>query len=704
MSYSLFWNSPALPYTQKQTAITVPAGSVVSNAASLRFTGKGAANYGKIQQENQMRLLENFAGPTAPSYPTVGQTWYDTTEGALKVCVATAPQTTTWRSMKATQITEIGEDPPTPAVLGDTWYQKTGSASGILYLYTGLGRYPEVDWDATAASYFPAASVNKLGIKRNQSTFSASANSNYSEAYIHGYTGTTAADVDGSIVINSVTTSVPRGVLFTRWPVSNGYILWDSTGTLVSTGGTSHFFSVRQIEDGTWQYDNNTSWIAFTPVSGMYAIGLINVAEQDDNTAPGISSATIWGTAADLLHYSQVPNTLTDGAIGGWTQVFPTVDMGAGRDEYDYVMGLVAQLLGDPLSFGGAGALGRVMTLSPMNTLDASLRKAWNTILPVDQNVLYDSSYDDKLLMEPNSQDWDRVLSAIRYAVDRLELPSTMLADVSDLPFVQDGRQAPSDLLSIAGVRYPSDRRLANRRAGSITMSRLFQETVNVLNAAIMNRYMLKGMLGNSGTNTAFNSVVSTDAHASFQVTNPGSLFTSTATHAVQFNFSSTLPNLEWFFSCGQAVELIVRHVPSGSPTSADTNLKNLTDTKGRFRILNDTVIVMDSSNSPSVTQAPGALGFANTTTSAAALVAVTGSGSAALTLRAQRVSLSNFKLMIDVIAGGSTTGNFLVTWNLIKDNEVYASGPNVGNRIYPVPSTFVAGDQTGSTSFVYQA
>lgn len=697
MTYSLFWRSPALPYTQKQTAISVPAGAVVSNAASLRFTGKGAANYGKIQQENQMRLLENFAGSTAPSYPTVGQTWYDTAEGALKVCVATAPQTETWRSLNATQVTDIGEDPPSPAVLGDTWYQRTGSASGILYVYTGLGRYPEADWSSSA--YFPAASANKLGIKRNFSTFTST---NYGEGYIHGYTGVTAADVDGSIVVNGVTTTVPRGLMNTQMPVSNGFILWDTSATL----GANNFYSVRQVEDGSWQYDNGTTWVAFEPTNVMYAIGVLTVAEQDDGTTPGISAATIWGTAIVLSQLTQVPSALTDGAIGGWTQVFPTVDLGAGRDEYDYVMNLLAQLAGDPLSFGGSGALGRVVALSPLNTLDASLRLAWAGELPVDQNVLYSSSLIGELRVEPNSQDWDRLLAAVKYSVNRLELPPSMLSDVSDLPFTQDGRQVPADVIALGGVMTPSDRRLANRQAGSITMSRLFQETVNVLNAAIMNRYLLKGMLGNSGTNTAFPSVISTEEHASFQVVNPGSLFTSTATHGIAVNFTYTQPFMQWFFACGEAIEVIVRHVPGGSPTTADTNLKNLTDTKGRFRITNDSVIVMDSSNSPSVTQTPGTLGFEDCTTTSQALIAVVGSGSASITLRGQRGSTtgSQIRFYLDIIAGGTTTGNFLVTWNVIKDNQVYTSGANSGTRIYPAPLAYVdPTDRQGSTSFVYQ-
>ena len=138
VSYILQWKNPAVD--PGKVTITVPVGSVVSTAASLTFTGKGSSNYGKIQQENLMRLLENFADAAAPSYPTVGQLWFDTSISTLKVFSDSAPAT--WKSLGGVQVRAAVEGPPLNPQVGDIWFERTGDLSGYLYVYTGLGRFP----------------------------------------------------------------------------------------------------------------------------------------------------------------------------------------------------------------------------------------------------------------------------------------------------------------------------------------------------------------------------------------------------------------------------------------------------------------------------------------------------------------------------------------------------------------------------------
>lgn len=704
MAYSLFWRDPSLPYSQKQAPITVPSGSVVSNASSLRFTGKGAANYGKIQQENQMRLLENFAGPTVPDYPTVGQTWYDTSEGILKVCISTPPiptpdnEPSAWRSLNGVQVTDIGEPSPTPAVLGDQWFQRDGSASGFQYVYTGLGRYPQVDWDENDFNYYPSTSTS-LFAKLNYTDWS---NQNYSELYICGFSSGVPADVDGTILINGVTTVVPRGQLATSHPVTNGFIVWDRTVPQTLVFGPNTFFSVRQLTDGTFQYDNNGTWISFTPVTGMYVIGLLTVAEQDDQTSPGITSATMWSEARDLKSINQVPLTKTAGAIGGWDQVYPETIFAAGREEYDYMVNLLGQLIGDTFGFGGCGAFGRSISyLTEFNTLDASLRSKWASTLPQDANTLSDSTLLGQLRVQPNSQDWDKLLAAVKYAVNRLELPDAV-SDVSDIPFVLDGRPAPSVLLNFPSnnVQHPSNRRKANARVGSITLARLYQETINVLQAAIANKYMLKGIQGTSGTNTTFDSNVAVHQHAAFSANAAGSSFATTVTHGLQFNFSNLDTDLQRFFYAGQAIELLVRTQPSASPTTADTNLSNLCSQFGRFRITQDAVYVMNNSVTPGLSQVPGSIGVGSLTTVSQTLATAT-VGGATLTLRAQLVNdLGSehpriIRVYIDILAGGATTGTVFTTWNVITDDELYAGS----TRVFPTPLAYTASDELGNAA-----
>lgn len=136
--YTLTWKNPAVD--SGKINISVPVATTVSNAASIIFTGKGSANYGKIQQENLMRLLENFADSTAPNYATVGQLWYDTSAATLRVLTDSNP--VSWKSVGGIQVSDAADGPPANPNIGDLWFEKTGALSGYLYVYNKIGRFP----------------------------------------------------------------------------------------------------------------------------------------------------------------------------------------------------------------------------------------------------------------------------------------------------------------------------------------------------------------------------------------------------------------------------------------------------------------------------------------------------------------------------------------------------------------------------------
>jgi hypothetical protein len=703
MAYSLFWRSPALPFTQKQTAISVPAGAVVSNAASLRFTGKGATNYGKVQQENLLRLLENFAGPTAPDFPTVGQCWYDTTENNLKVCIATLGAgypAVVWQQLNATQITGVGDAPPPNPVLGDTWFSRTGSASGIMYMYTGIGRYPQQAWDATI-DYWPTTSTT-AAVKLNTTTFAGAVGSGYGEAYVSA----PASDTNGTISVLGVTTALPRGIIGSRWPVTDALIVWDQGGTI--SAPLSTYVIVQQTVDGSrWFYDNQTTLVEFTPTASQYAIGVITVGVQDDQLSPGITSATLWSTAMPLKNMMQAPAALAEGAIGGWEQIWPTVETHGGRAEYEYVYNQLAQLIGDPIIFGGSGAEGRsIPWLTDFRALDASMQLAYTNITPLDTNVSA-GSYTvanglNALKVDVNSQDWDKLLAACRYAVNRLELPSGITDDIAFHPFVQDGLPGDPNITALSGIRaIPRDRRQRNR-IGGLTVFSSYQETLNVLRAAIQNRYLLKGILEASGVGNALYTNAAITAQTAFTAT--AASFTGTVTHGLDFVFTDSTPDVEQFFRSGGALQFIISHVPSASPTAADTALKSICDTMGRVRVLNSSTLVMSPSPSPTATlaQAPGASGFANMTSTGVTLATMT-SGTATVTVRGLVVQV-NFvntraRVLFDITPGGATTGTFSVAWSYISDNEMYNNPGAV--HVYPVPIAYVAAHKQGSALFI---
>lgn len=80
MPYLVKWSSQGLEGIPGKANIPLADRTYNSAASTLTLTGKGLSNYGLFQQENFLRLLENFASNTAPVNPTVGQIWYNYSE------------------------------------------------------------------------------------------------------------------------------------------------------------------------------------------------------------------------------------------------------------------------------------------------------------------------------------------------------------------------------------------------------------------------------------------------------------------------------------------------------------------------------------------------------------------------------------------------------------------------------------------------
>lgn len=65
--------------------ILIPPRQVNENLASIPLLGRDVAGYGDIIATAQLRMLENFAAPTAPDLPLPGQLWYDKSAEEIKV-------------------------------------------------------------------------------------------------------------------------------------------------------------------------------------------------------------------------------------------------------------------------------------------------------------------------------------------------------------------------------------------------------------------------------------------------------------------------------------------------------------------------------------------------------------------------------------------------------------------------------------------
>ena len=132
MSYVIDWQSLHPDHQRepnngvipgKASSITLPDKQLNSSSTSLILTGKAVNNYGEIQQENFLRLLENFASSYEPENATIGQLWYDYGTKDMKVChdINTATGVRSWTSLK--NVASSAE--PSGISEGHLWFDTT---------------------------------------------------------------------------------------------------------------------------------------------------------------------------------------------------------------------------------------------------------------------------------------------------------------------------------------------------------------------------------------------------------------------------------------------------------------------------------------------------------------------------------------------------------------------------------------------------
>lgn len=111
-------------YSGSRTVI-VDEGTI-DNTLDIKLIGKNYAGYGEVQNENFVYLLENFAGPTAPSRPLTGQLWYDSSAQKIKFWDA---NTQRWQLAGGV---EVAAEQPTGLTAGDLWWDDVNKQ---LYVY-----------------------------------------------------------------------------------------------------------------------------------------------------------------------------------------------------------------------------------------------------------------------------------------------------------------------------------------------------------------------------------------------------------------------------------------------------------------------------------------------------------------------------------------------------------------------------------------
>jgi hypothetical protein len=75
---------PYILYKTNGTVLTTVEDAGLDTTTDLQFVGRNYSGYGQVQNENFLKLLENFSSTSAPSKPLKGQIWFDNNANTLR--------------------------------------------------------------------------------------------------------------------------------------------------------------------------------------------------------------------------------------------------------------------------------------------------------------------------------------------------------------------------------------------------------------------------------------------------------------------------------------------------------------------------------------------------------------------------------------------------------------------------------------------
>jgi len=111
--------------TDGELLIELADGQIDNTTTDITLIGKNYKGYGEVFNENFIKMLENFASTAAPGNPLVGQLWYDTSDGRLKLYDGD-----TFRSASATLVSNTQPN----MVAGDIWIDNQNNK---MYFFNG---------------------------------------------------------------------------------------------------------------------------------------------------------------------------------------------------------------------------------------------------------------------------------------------------------------------------------------------------------------------------------------------------------------------------------------------------------------------------------------------------------------------------------------------------------------------------------------
>jgi len=121
-----------MPYILNKTdgtVLTTVQDASLDITTDLFFVGRNYAGYGEWQNENFLKLLENFSNVIPPQKPIKGQLWYDVTNRRINVY-----DDTNWKSVANVEVSNTNPAGTKEFVSGDLWFDNREKQ---LYVFNG---------------------------------------------------------------------------------------------------------------------------------------------------------------------------------------------------------------------------------------------------------------------------------------------------------------------------------------------------------------------------------------------------------------------------------------------------------------------------------------------------------------------------------------------------------------------------------------
>jgi len=296
----------------------------LDSTTDLTFLGRNYAGYGEIQNENFLKLLENFNNSSPPTKPIEGQIWYDSLSNRLNIYDGF-----NWKSVSNLDVSPTDPLDTKTYSSGDLWFNNN---SEQLYVFNGtnfvlVGPPSAAD---TLAAWRGSYEYNTTTIGVKQYTIKAVIGSDDTVAAIVSNSSyeVSQSPTSDSYPVAGFTNRIVKGITLTGADPAtgstklSGYYFWgtaaeslrsdyasyaaNALGFVFTSTNTNQLFYVPFISTVT----SNTSAYIDTSSSGIYY-------NPSTNILYATASSALYSDLAERYHADAVYEVGTVLTIGG---------------------------------------------------------------------------------------------------------------------------------------------------------------------------------------------------------------------------------------------------------------------------------------------------------------------------------------------------------------------------------------------------